>query len=841
MTQDSLALPLINACDVGVITLDESQLITVWNDRVAKASGFPAALAYGRRLHELFDRPVAKALQRAIDQCLRSGTSTLLSHSIHRAPLPFYLGASQRERDERIDHSVTVKPLRVRNGARFCLIQVSDLSESISRERKLRQQAAELSELARRNERGERYMRAVMNHMVDGLICFNDLGQINSFNTAAERMFGWGESGHYAKDIGELLAREHLQLQIDASHSRKDWESRYESTGFRNDGQGFPVEVSISCLDYNVETLYIALVRDLTSQRAMEELAHRGRELAEVALESIRDGVITTDGDGRITYLNLVAAELTGLQLASCEGEPLLSVFDFEAPEVAAGAQHLLDECLADRYVGSLTEDGVVNGNDGSTLVLDNHIAPLRSKSGSIIGSVMVFRDHTVQHSMVQRLSYHATHDELTGLLNRREFNRRLEEAIHSAREEDRSHAVCYIDLDQFKVVNDTSGHAAGDELLRRIADLLRAKVRRDDVLARLGGDEFGLLLNDYRFASSRRVIQKLREEVEDFRFLWEGKTFSIGMSVGMVEIKGGEQTKETVMSAADTACYAAKEHGRNRVWEYTLDDDELERRQGEMRWVTRINEALEEQRLRLFCQSITPLRSCPEREGHYEVLLRMVDRDGELVPPMAFIPAAERYDLMNSLDRWVVEACLKHLANNPALTSMLKMISINISGQSLGDERFLSYVENQLTKYGVPEDLICFEITETAAIARLTAANEFINRLRARGCKFALDDFGNGLSSFAYLKTLQVDYLKIDGLFVKDMVTDPIDAAMVESINRIGRVIGIKTIAEFAENDAIMEMLRGIGVDYAQGWGISKPEPIESLVERFTDQRKTA
>ncbi|MGB5605051.1 MAG: EAL domain-containing protein, partial [Gammaproteobacteria bacterium] len=439
------------------------------------------------------------------------------------------------------------------------------------------------------------------------------------------------------------------------------------------------------------------------------------------------------------------------------------------------------------------------------------------------------------ERELQQQLSYQASHDALTGLINRFEFEKHLQWALDSAHREQTTHALMYLDLDQFKVVNDTCGHVAGDELLRQLSAILERHVRSHDTLARLGGDEFGVILKDCAPEYSISVANELLNNVQEFRFVWEDKTFAIGASIGVVMIDANSKSLTDILSAADSACYSAKDAGRNRVHFVREDDETIADRHGEMQWVARITEALEKDRFVLFGQQIKPVNAGDGGSlGLIEILVRMADGNGGLIPPGAFIPAAERYNLMASLDRWVITETLKWLNKNAAVSEQLGKCSINVSGQSVGDARFLEYLLELLADSSIPASKICFEITETSAIINLNLASRFITELKGIGCTFALDDFGSGISSFAYLKNLPVDYLKIDGAFVRDIVDDPIDAAMVHSINEIGHVMGKKTIAEFVENDAILDKLRSIGVDYAQGYGIDKPKPLDDFIAQF-------
>jgi len=429
------------------------------------------------------------------------------------------------------------------------------------------------------------------------------------------------------------------------------------------------------------------------------------------------------------------------------------------------------------------------------------------------------------------RLVYQASHDELTGLINRREFEQRLERLLQSALQQGREHALCYMDLDQFKVINDTCGHAAGDELLRQLALLLKGNLRDRDTLARLGGDEFALLLENCSVSDALEVADTFRAEVQRFRFKWEDRIFAIGMSVGMVAINRDSGTTASLLSAADAACYVAKDRGRNQIHVYESRDIDLTRHRGEMQWVTRIQRALEENRLRLSWQEIRRTDYTVEPMRHVELLLRMVDDDGSEILPMAFIPAAERYSIMPALDSWVIgetwRTCQRYLASK---REQHCLFAVNLSGASLKDPAFRRMLLEKLQENPDLGPHLCFEITETAAIGNLAVVNEFIDAMREFGCSFALDDFGSGLSSFTYLKNLKVDYLKIDGAFVRDIVSNAIDRSMVEAIHRIGHQMGLKTVAEYVESDQILALLRQIGVDYVQGNGVHCPEPLENL-----------
>ena len=444
------------------------------------------------------------------------------------------------------------------------------------------------------------------------------------------------------------------------------------------------------------------------------------------------------------------------------------------------------------------------------------------------------------EREFVERLSWQASHDALTGLVNRREFEIRLGTALDKLSRRPGEHSLMFLDLDQFKVVNDTCGHAAGDQLLKQTSTLLHETLGVSGLLARLGGDEFGVLLENCDANSAIGMAERLRLAVQELRFVWNGHVFSISASVGLVHVAQADAMEETLRSA-DMACYMAKEKGRNRVQVYHPSDAELVERVGEMAWVQRIRNGLDEQRFCLFAQEIRSINKDEPDRSCVELLLRLHDEDGKLVQPGSFIPAAERYGLMPLIDRWVVRNAFTLLASrlNSSEPVQLSSCAINLSGATLSDDDFIDYVRRQFDLYRIPPGMICFEITETSAIANLSSAKRFIQALKKLGCRFSLDDFGTGMSSFSYLKHLPVDYIKIDGSFVTEMLNSKVDRAMVESIAHIARVMGKRTVAEFVESNEILQALREIGVDYGQGYAIGKPAPFETMYPLLADARQ--
>jgi diguanylate cyclase (GGDEF)-like protein/PAS domain S-box-containing protein len=577
----------------------------------------------------------------------------------------------------------------------------------------------------------------------------------------------------------------------------------------------------------------VGVGRDITDRKQAEEALFEAKERAQVTLHSIGDAVITTDAHAMVEYLNPVAEALTGWTTAEAQGRPLSEVFRIVNEQSRQPAPDPVKRCIREGKIVGLANHTVLIGRHGQEYHIDDSAAPIRGRDGRMLGAVLVFHDVTETRRLTRQLEYDATHDALTGLINRPEFERRLERALASARQYGARHALCYLDLDQFKVVNDTAGHAAGDELLRQINTILAGMFRERDTLARIGGDEFGLLLDNCPLERAQLIAQTMVSNIRNHRFYWEDRTYQIGVSIGLVLITAEARDTAQLLTQADVACYIAKELGRNRVHLYQREDTETAQRHGEMLGAAGLRDALEQGRFRLHYQPIVPLRVPGQRPVHYEVLLRVAYKDSpdahtELVLPAAFIPAAERYGLMGAIDHWVIQAAFREYVERLGQTG--SMIAINLSGNSLSDETLLSFIEAQFYKYAFPPERVCFEITETAAIQNLHRATDLMRALKRRGSQFALDDFGSGMSSFHYLKNLPVDYLKIDGSFVKDMLGNTRDSALVAAINQMSHTLGIQTIAEYAENQAIVERLRELDVDYAQGFFFGHPAPWNQL-----------
>lgn len=567
----------------------------------------------------------------------------------------------------------------------------------------------------------------------------------------------------------------------------------------------------------------IGLELDITERKVYEEALFREKESAQIMLQAIGDGVITTDADSIIDYINPVAENLTGWRLEDAMGRNVDEVFRAFHEETCEPLENPLTGSIRRVRPMKSGRPMLMIRRDGNELYVESTAAPIRDGVGKVVGAVLVFHDVSESRELNRKLSYHASHDAVTGLVNRREFENRIERALKSARAQEGAYALCHLDLDQFKMINDSCGHAAGDQLLGQIGALLKSKIRWRDTLSRLGGDEYGVLLESITLEDALRTAEVLREAVKAFRFEWEDRVFKLSASVGVVPITADNADVASILSAAEGACAAAKEQGRNRVHSFAENDIELMRRRRETQWAARISAALDDGRFELYRMPIMALKHKEDGE-HYEILVRMRDEQGKIVSPDHFIAAAERYNITPAIDRWVIENTFRWLVSEADERERLVMCAINLSGQSLGDDKFLPFIIEQFQKSGLDASKICFEITETSAVASFSQANRFIRSLKELGCKFSLDDFGTGMSSFNYLKQFPVDYLKIDGSFVRGILNDPIDREMVRSINEIGRLTGKQVIAEFAENPEIIETLRQLGVDYAQGYGIAQP-----------------
>jgi diguanylate cyclase (GGDEF)-like protein/PAS domain S-box-containing protein len=691
----------------------------------------------------------------------------------------------------------------------------------IAIERRLAEQALRSSEAK---------FRGLFESIAEGVYQSGRDGRLLSVNPAFVAILGYGTAE-------ELYALPSVAMLYWNPADRAEFMRRVESEGeIRNaefcmrtkDGQQVVILENARAVHDAGDRItgYEGTIANITERKRAEQAIFAEKERAQVTLQSIGDAVISTDAEGRIEYINPVAESLTAWSLAEARGRPIGDVLNLVNEITREPVENPLVCALGRGESGPSADHSVLITRSGQEVAIQESAAPICDRQGRVIGAVIVFHDVTKERRLKRALSYQASHDALTGLINRREFDNRLHAAVLSAQRAEGSYALLYIDLDQFKVVNDTCGHQAGDRLLRDVTGLLQTRVRASDTIARLGGDEFGVLLEGCTPEQSARIADGVRQAIKDYRFVWGATTLSVGASVGVVQISVETESVAAVMSAADIACYAAKDEGRNRIHVY--EQDGVSHRHREMHWVARVTRAAEENRLELFFQPIVRVGADSPPTFH-ELTIRLRDDDGRLVPPSEFIPAAERYNVMSTIDRWVVIRAVDLLKRRREAGGTLPLLAVNLSGTSLNEQAFAEFV---LHTVGEPEiaSALCFEITETAAVTSLSNVTFFMRELKARGCKFALDDFGTGLSSFMYLKTLPVDYLKIDGQFITQIATDAVDRSMVEAISKVGRALGIATVAEWVESEAVLEELKRIGVDFAQGYHLARPLPLAQL-----------
>jgi diguanylate cyclase (GGDEF)-like protein/PAS domain S-box-containing protein len=688
--------------------------------------------------------------------------------------------------------------------------------------------------------------RGLFENVVDGVYIASREGDLIAANPALVEMLGF-DSVDELKAAGKTtmlyvnpIDRERVFARLEAEGIVKNFEYRLR----RKDGREIVVleNARAVCDDDGNIVAHEGTITDITERKRAETRVFEEKERAQVTLQSIGDGVITTDADGNIDYINPVAQDLTGWDMRGAHGTPVREIMTIINQHTRATVDNPVMRCLKEGHVITLEENSILIAKNGEEVPIQDSAAPIRDRIGNVIGAVMVFHDVSKETRLFRQLSYQASHDALTDLINRREFENRLITALDGIRgKPNKTHALLYVDLDQFKVVNDTFGHSAGDALLRQLSELVHKNIRSTDVLARLGGDEFGILLERCSEERAIEVAESIRGAVEGYRFEWQDSFTTVRCSIGVVMVTSDNADVAGLMSSADVACYSAKDMGRNKVHLYKDVDASL--RHEEMKWVSRISSAVEENRLELYFQPIIGIGSDNSKSrGHYELLLRMRDEDGEIVGPDQFIPAAERYNLMSTLDRWVIREALSTLADREAEGEARYTIAINLSGTSLSEDRFLEDVIKELQKQDLPAGAICFEITETAAISNLSRVIHFMQTLKKLGCKFSLDDFGSGLSSFTYLKNLPVDYLKIDGQFISNVAEDSVDESMVKAISQVGHAMGIETIAERVETKQVLEKLGSLGIEFAQGYYIARPTSVQSFEpwgsNRFSEQR---
>lgn len=680
-----------------------------------------------------------------------------------------------------------------------------------------------MREQARLGESEQRFRSIFEQTQTVAVQGYNADREVIFWNAASESLFGYSAAQAHGKRMEDLLWPPALRAEAAAAFDRMLAEGRPMGASELTLQDASGAEVPVFCSQVILKNARgeLEMYRLDTDLRPVREASDSLIKLQQ-AVEHSPSVVMITDTRGRIEYVNPKFTEVTGYSSEEALGrDTRLLASGQDDPSVYSDRQQRL--LSGQEWSGELHN----RRKDGEFYWAEEQIAPIHNSVGEISHFVVIQQDITQERLLNRQISYQASHDPLTGLINRVEFEHRLARAVDSAKVDRLEHALCFLDLDQFKVVNDSSGHVAGDELLRQVSALLRQQTRHSDTVARLGGDEFVVLLEDCPAEQANQRAVEIREAIEQFRFAWEAQLYSVSVSIGLVAVTAASKDVTEVLRQADTACYAAKDAGRNRVHQYQPDDAAHALRRGDLKWVGEINRAFDSGRLRLYAQPIHSVAD-PRQVSALELLLRLQDDSGDSHAPGSFLPAAERYNLTPRIDRWVVDSAFRWIAQHPETVSLYDHFSINLSGQSMGDEALMGHIIKCFEHRLVPASFVVFEITETAAISSLSDATTFIHALKAHGCRFSLDDFGSGLSSFAYLKNLPVDFLKIDGIFVRDIVDDPVDYAMVKAINEMGHIMNKRTVAEFVENDAILACLGTIGIDFAQGYGLGPPAALD-------------
>lgn len=704
--------------------------------------------------------------------------------------------------------------------------------------------ANKYNQLMERAEYAVHKTTTILKDVQAGILTIDKQAQVINANPAARRIFALSEQSVFPISLSRLIIAD----KITSEHNQQNltalpWTAILENLDeiavegrVVSNKQVIFLNMSISeSSDGEGET--ICFVHDVTQQKTAESALFQEKEKAKKTLDSIGDGVISTSPSGHIQYINNTAAKLTGWVGRDAIGKPLHRVFCAVDKVTEHPSNQLVEQINSTQQIVTTEKSQLLFSSNDQVYAIRYTAAPIFDHNDKLSGIVIVFQDITLSQQIQQKLNYQATRDPLTELFNRREFDIRLHKLVKSAQQQSTKqgqHSLIFIDLDQFKMVNDICGHAAGDTLLKDVSAIMKECIRSQDTIARLGGDEFAIILQDCPVQRGVAIAEKLREEIANYRYLQDNKEFAVTTSIGIVKIDAQTTSVQEVLNQADSACYTSKKRGKNQVSVFEISDSEIKQISGDAQWAGRLQEAIhQENGFELYFQRIAPAVNRDKQQSllHFEVLIRMKDEQGQIISPIAFLPAAERYDLIHQIDEWVIKQTFKWLdAQRQLLTDHSIKCAINLSGKSIDRPELIQAINLYQEQYCIEPKDICFEVTETAAIGSISKASSLIKVLQAKGYKFALDDFGAGLSSFNYLKNLPVDYLKIDGNFIRNVDQDPLDQAMVRSVAEIGKTLGIKTIAEYVSSKAITEYLQEVGVDYLQGFYFHQPEPLDNL-----------
>ena len=653
-------------------------------------------------------------------------------------------------------------------------------------------------------------------------------------NESAAGLVGLEPAQLGGRDVADLVKPAYRALfrkNVAKRMAGEEVPRRLEIQLINGDEAGLWVEVQSTNIEFNGQTAILTIARDISHRKSLDVSLSRSKRQAQYTLESIAEGIITTDNDGRIDYMNLAAETLIGTSRDAAAGHRASELFTLVDDADRRPLGDPVERSLSMRRRVNMGRRAVLISQDGENEhSVEITASPIRGPGNSISGAVVVIHDVSELRGLTRKMSYQATHDPLTGLINRREFERRLDEAMDSAHAEEAVHMLFYMDLDRFKAVNDSCGHMAGDNMLREVAGLIKEQVRDSDFVGRLGGDEFGALLIGCPIDKARQIAADISNAVNEYRFVWKDKIFNIGVSIGLVEISHTSGSLQDVMSAADSACYVAKQEGRGRVHVYSARDEAVARERGDIQWLRSLQGALHEDGFELATQPILSVSGRSDTGPCVEVLIRLPDSSGRIADTAEFLRPAERYQLMPQIDRWVVNATLAAIAAGEIKLAGRRSCAINLSGQTLADETFLSFVVDALDRSGVSPASICFEVTERAILSNVQHAQRFIEVLHGIGCEFSLDDFGSGLGSFSSLKHLPIDYLKIDGTYTRSLPTDQVNQEMVSAMIKLARTMEFRVVAEQVEHQEDFDWLRESGIDFIQGRFVDPPAPLGVL-----------
>jgi diguanylate cyclase (GGDEF)-like protein/PAS domain S-box-containing protein len=650
-------------------------------------------------------------------------------------------------------------------------------------------------------------------------------------NESAAGLIGLESQQLIGREVADLVKPAYRALFRNTMAKRLAGENvprRLEIQLINGNEAGLWVEAQSSSIEFHGHRAILTIARDVSHRKSLEVSLGRSKRQAQYTLESIAEGVITTDNDGHIDYMNQSAETLIGTNRDDAAGHRIGELFTLVDDTDRRPLGDPVERSLAMRRRVNMGRRAVMVTSDGEhEHSIEITASPIRGPGSSVSGTVVVFHDVGETRGLTQKMSYQATHDPLTGLINRREFERRLDEAMDSAHAEEAVHMMFYMDLDRFKAVNDSCGHLAGDNMLREVASLIKEQVRDSDFVGRLGGDEFGALLIGCPIEKARQIAADICNAIADYRFVWKDKIFNIGISVGLVEISHVSGTLQDVLSAADSACYVAKQDGRGKVHVYSARDESVARERGDIQWLRQLQAALHEDKFTLAVQPIIAMRGGIESGPAFEVFIRLPDSHGRIADTAEFLRPAERYQLMPQIDRWVINAALTAVSSGEIKIASGRSCAINLSGQTLGDESFLSFVVESLDRTGVAPSAICFEVTEAAILSNVQHAQRFIEVLHGIGCEFSLDDFGSGMGSFSSLKHLPIDYLKIDGTYTRNLQADEVNQEMVLAMIKLARTMQFRIVAEEVEHQEDFDWLRNVGVDFVQGHFVEAPSPL--------------